>query len=96
MIQCLTGGVCSEFSRMFKSFKELHTIDDSVKKLSSEEYMKYKLIETVVQNTHDFDDKRRSCRSAIKAHYRNPTNEFIVFECLEWLKSIDRDLSTRY
>jgi hypothetical protein len=92
MIRCLTGGVCLEFEKLHQAFRELHNTDE-VKKLSENEYMKYKVIESVINNTHNFDDKRRMCRSAFEAHYRNPRNEFLIFECLEWLRSINKDIN---
>jgi hypothetical protein len=91
LIKSLTGGVSEDFTSLHSEFREFY-VTGEIAKLSNAQYLQFKRIENAVWSTQDHFLARLNCKDALRHLSLNPTNEYFIFECLEWLKFIQKKI----
>lgn len=91
LIKSLTGGVSEDFTSLHAEFREFY-IKGEVLELSNAQFIQLKRIENIVWSTRDHFIARLNCKDALRHLILNPTNEYFIFECLEWLKFIQKKI----
>jgi len=88
----LTGGIGKDFNKLHAIFREKYTMDDSVRKLTKVESVLVNYIADSVRYSRKNHSERLSrvaCRESIARLLKSkPPNDFVIFECLEWLESL--------